>query len=94
MTSKAVDNIWHQFILFTRQYCKFCGDFLGFYLHHVPKTSYTPLNKENEKEFTKLYKETYTQVNKLWNIKPNCSSRNSGCSSSVMCGSSDCSGGG
>ena len=38
MTSKKVDEVWHQFILFTPQYHKFCKEMLGRYFHHIPKT--------------------------------------------------------
>ena len=34
-----VDEMWHAFILFTKDYTKFCLDHFGFYLHHGPTTS-------------------------------------------------------
>jgi hypothetical protein len=33
-----VDDMWHAFILFTKDYTKFCIDYFGFYLHHGPTT--------------------------------------------------------
>jgi hypothetical protein len=36
MPSQAVDEAWHQFILFTRNYQVFCREALGRFLHHVP----------------------------------------------------------
>jgi hypothetical protein len=36
MPSQAVDVLWHEFILFTRQYERFCKQALGQYLHHTP----------------------------------------------------------
>jgi hypothetical protein len=36
MPSQAVDVAWHEFILFTRQYEKFCNKGLGRFLHHTP----------------------------------------------------------
>ena len=36
MPSQAVDVLWHEFILFTRQYDQFCKRALGSYLHHTP----------------------------------------------------------
>lgn len=36
MPSHAVDTAWHEFILFTRDYHRFCARGLGRYLHHVP----------------------------------------------------------
>lgn len=34
---KAVDKVWHDHILHTRDYIKFCETELGGYLHHDPK---------------------------------------------------------
>ena len=36
MPSQAVDDAWHEFILFTRQYNKFCQGAFGRFLHHTP----------------------------------------------------------
>lgn len=36
MHSEKVDALWHQFILFTREYHDFCIEHLGSFLHHEP----------------------------------------------------------
>lgn len=36
MPSQVVDDAWHEFILFTRQYEKFCRAAFGRFLHHTP----------------------------------------------------------
>jgi hypothetical protein len=36
MPSKAVDALWHEFILDTRAYAEFCKEAFGSYFHHVP----------------------------------------------------------
>lgn len=36
MPSQIVDELWHEFILFTRLYKRFCERALGSYLHHTP----------------------------------------------------------
>lgn len=36
MPSQVVDVAWHEFILFTRLYQKFCAEALGRFLHHTP----------------------------------------------------------
>lgn len=36
MPSQAVDVLWHEFILHTRQYQQFCSQGIGRFLHHVP----------------------------------------------------------
>ena len=37
MPSKAVDAAWHEFIVLTKEYAKFCDQAFGKYLHHTPK---------------------------------------------------------
>lgn len=34
----VIDEMWHNFILFTREYMEFCQRFFGRYLHHAPFT--------------------------------------------------------
>lgn len=36
MPSKVVDDAWHEFILFTLEYKKFCQQAFGRFLHHTP----------------------------------------------------------
>lgn len=36
MPSQAVDEVWHEFILFTKQYEEFCNNAFGRFLHHTP----------------------------------------------------------
>lgn len=37
MMSTEVDNFWHTFLLFTKDYQNFCNEGLGMFIHHVPK---------------------------------------------------------
>jgi hypothetical protein len=39
MPSKVVDDLWHEFILDTRAYAKFCNTAFGKFFHHVPASS-------------------------------------------------------
>lgn len=36
MPSKVVDDLWHEFILFTKHYDEFCKQAFGKFLHHTP----------------------------------------------------------
>lgn len=36
MPSKVVDDAWHEFILMSREYTRFCDRAFGRYLHHTP----------------------------------------------------------
>jgi hypothetical protein len=37
-----IDDMWHSFILFTRDYFRFCNHYFGEYLHHGPTTKEEP----------------------------------------------------
>ena len=39
MYSLRVDEVWHQFILYTSQYGEFCRRFFGHYVHHAPSNA-------------------------------------------------------
>jgi hypothetical protein len=36
MFSRRVDEVWHQFVLFTNSYSAFCTRFFGRFVHHAP----------------------------------------------------------
>jgi hypothetical protein len=36
MSSRRIDEVWHQFVLFTGEYFAFCERYFGSYLHHSP----------------------------------------------------------
>lgn len=38
MPSQVVDDLWHEFILYTREYDRFCKRAFGRFLHHTPTT--------------------------------------------------------
>lgn len=72
MSSKLIDDVWHQFILFTKEYHSFCHRFFGGYIHHVPNTSFTPINDENGTEyFVDSYINTFGTLPEIWGIKLN-----------------------
>lgn len=37
--SAEIDEGWHAFILFTREYEQFCKQYFGFFVHHAPTVS-------------------------------------------------------
>jgi hypothetical protein len=74
MSSPEVDEVWHQFILFTRQYVSFCERFLGHYLHHEPATPFMPVDEGGKVRFFELYQEIFGDVSSLWMCGQRCSS--------------------
>ncbi len=64
MTSVKVDTLWHQFVLFTKQYADFCRDYLGSFLHHSPHVSTTPEDRKKEGivNFAKSYQQVFGEI--------------------------------
>lgn len=69
-----LDKMWHEFILFTQEYHKFCETFFGSYLHHVPCSekefqAFQQRKVERKESFERLEREklkvfvTYIQQN-------------------------------
>ncbi len=48
MPSRVVDDMWHEFILFTRTYAAFCDHAFGRFLHHTPAVKLGPVVDDNE----------------------------------------------
>src|SRR6185436_8464701 len=42
MPSQAVDDLWHEFILYTRDYEQFCKRAFGHFMHHTPAVAMGP----------------------------------------------------
>lgn len=53
-----VDNYWHTFLLFTKEYSRFCNEIAGFFIHHVPSVSHT-LERGSFARTMALYRETF-----------------------------------
>jgi hypothetical protein len=48
MPSQVVDDLWHEFILFTRDYQAFCQAAFGNFLHHTPAVKMGEVKADNE----------------------------------------------
>lgn len=67
MYSLRVDEAWHQFILFTRQYIEFCQRFFGRYIPHSPSNSpeSEPINPDEStafEDFQCRYQELFGEI--------------------------------
>ncbi len=36
--ARAIDMMWHTFLLYTEDYARFCDHYFGFFLHHQPRS--------------------------------------------------------
>lgn len=48
MPSQVADDLWHEFILYTRDYSDFCDKAFGGYMHHTPAAVLGPDKQTNE----------------------------------------------
>jgi hypothetical protein len=62
MISTQVDEVWHTFIVYTRDYTNFCNDVFGRYIHHQP----IAIPTEWARNFQLLYANTFGGVPTLW----------------------------
>lgn len=62
MMSKEVDQLWHTFILFTKEYQRFCEQVASRFLHHAPNVN-KPINnlKEKIEKFMSLYVDLFRE---------------------------------
>jgi hypothetical protein len=51
MYSHDVDNLWHSFILFTKEYAQFGHKYAGHFIHHRPETGDSSPSKEKAQAF-------------------------------------------
>jgi hypothetical protein len=66
MIGPVVDEVWHQFVLFTPQYRRFCLDTLGFFVDHQPDTDETPIPIEAGKNFVNGYRKHFGEIPAVW----------------------------
>jgi len=48
MPSQVTDDLWHEFILYTRSYEQFCSKAFGRFMHHTPAVVLSPSKTDNE----------------------------------------------
>ena len=53
ITSGPIDNMWHSFLLFTRDYKSFCEQYLGRFINHEPFERAAPYIYLETRAFTK-----------------------------------------
>lgn len=57
--SKVIDDIWHTFILFTKDYQIFCSQYLGGFIHHSPDID---ISEKSKKANNRKYRNLYTNL--------------------------------
>lgn len=73
MYSRDVDNLWHTFILFTKEYTQFCKNTFGRYIHHEPRVKEIETDEDraqarvNFKGFIETYEQFFgEEIHPIW----------------------------
>jgi hypothetical protein len=68
MISSTVDEAWHTFILFTKEYENFCRNIAGRFLHHQPIISDDDMRdvKIGVQNFIKSYQKYFGEISTIW----------------------------
>jgi hypothetical protein len=66
MISPLLDEIWHQFILFTNQYKRFCHDTVGRFIGHQPDTNMTPIPIIAGENLRSSYNKYFGSIPDIW----------------------------
>ncbi|VUD42237.1 hypothetical protein TDB9533_00651 [Thalassocella blandensis] len=63
----VIDEMWHNFVLFTKEYVGFCQKFFGRYMHHAPFAESEKKQMEDKfKDMTTSEKKSYLMDQKRW----------------------------
>jgi hypothetical protein len=55
MPSQVVDDLWHEFILYTRAYDDFCKEAFGGFFHHTPALALAPARRESNEGLRRVW---------------------------------------
>lgn len=69
---KEIDDMWHTFLLFTKEYLLFCKEYLGRFFHHSPTTDNQKSDLEKndfEIDFSRFLSFVYDQLGEETLIK-------------------------
>ena len=83
--TKAIDQGWHAFILFTKDYAQFCKDYCGRFVHHAPED---PFAKVRDYESVRRTREIADLV--FGNLSPNWLGKGAVTCQGKECSENDC----
>ncbi|MFO1116786.1 MAG: hypothetical protein U1E28_13970 [Beijerinckiaceae bacterium] len=55
MPSQAADELWHEFILYTRAYSDFCDEAFGGFFHHTPALALAPAQRQSNEGLRRVW---------------------------------------
>lgn len=66
MIGPFIDEVWHQFILFTKQYREFCFKTVGFFVGHQPDIPSMPVPLVAGENFRSQYNRHFGPLPDIW----------------------------
>lgn len=88
---EIIDEAWHHFILFTRDYDAFCKHYFGKFIHHSPNTSEKQVEPGLMKKTLSCARQTFGELSLNWGASPDELSSGSCVSDCTQCsGSTNC----
>jgi hypothetical protein len=66
MIGPLIDEVWHQFILFTDEYRNFCEKTVGRFINHLPDTPFTPIPETAGTNFLNAYRNHFGALEAIW----------------------------
>lgn len=69
MYSLHVDEVWHQFVLFTVEYVAFCHRYFGHYVHHAPSNAPEPGPEFGERPPTATFEEFAERYGQIFGVQ-------------------------
>ncbi len=69
MTSEIIDEVWHTFVLFTREYHLFSWAVAGKYIHHTPNAGDERFGPEAAKYFYEVYQKYFGKLHPAWKLR-------------------------
>jgi len=88
MISPVIDEVWHAFILHTREYAEFCQSIFGRFVHHAPNWPEQPLSGAGGSQFRNVYGRLFGQLPEIWTN--HLDGQGGECSGTTNCQDPDC----
>ena len=66
MTSNVIDEIWHEFVLFTIDYHEFSAMLSLEYIHHTPNTKTFSFGRDAAEFFFETYRKYFGDLHPIW----------------------------
>ena len=88
---ELIDEAWHNFILFTREYGGFCKRYFGGFIHHAPNTSEKEARKGTLQKTLEQARVSFGPLSQYWGNTASENCVGGSCSASDPCvGSTNC----